>query len=85
MSNDKKARELRKWLRSQDVKWYIHQNEVSPWRVWHFRLDWYQKWQIGKVDAEPKISWQLYRVNGTDLIPVKVPSKCQPVTRVPGL
>ena len=78
---------LRRWLRSKGVKWYLYQPEISPWRVWHFRLGWYEKWQTGKTAERDTAGWQLYRINleDGDATRVRIPLPCDPVTRVPGL
>jgi hypothetical protein len=81
-----KARNLRLWLRKHGVKYYLYQPEISPWRVWHFRLGWYEKWQVGTTAAKDTSGWRLYKAAGPeDWALVKLPAKCQPVTRVPGL
>ncbi len=87
-SNEKPGRALRRWLKSKGIKWYLYQPPISPWRVWHFRMGWYEKWQTGQTAAKDNSGWQLYRVasNGDDWIPVAIPkTQAQPVTRVPGL
>ena len=86
-SNARAGRSLRRWLKSKGVKWYLYQPDISPWRVWHFRLGWYEKWQTGQTADKDTAGWQLYRAtaNGDDWIPVKLPNKMTPVTRVPGL
>jgi hypothetical protein len=81
-----KAKNLRIWLKKRGVKWYLYQPEVSPWRVWHFRLGWYEKWQVGTTAEKDTSGWRLYKYNGgDDWSAVKLPKNCQPVTRVPGL
>ena len=86
-SNTSAGRDLRKWLKSKGIKWYLYQTEIEPWRVWHFRLGWYEKMQLGHVPTEETVGWQLYRetTTGDDWIPVRLPNKLVPVTRVPGL
>lgn len=86
-SNVRAGRELRKWLKAKNVKWYLYQSEISPWRVWHFRLGWYEKMQTGHTSETDSSGWTLYRLaaNGEDWIPVRLPNRFQPVTRVPGL
>jgi hypothetical protein len=86
-SNTSSGRDLRKWLKSKGIKWYLYQTEIEPWRVWHFRLGWYEKMQLGHAPAEETVGWQLYRVNaaGDDWVPVRLSNKLLPVTRIPGL
>jgi hypothetical protein len=77
---------LNRWLYNRRVKYYLAQPPVSPWRVWHFRVPWWQEYRTG-LPVEPIDSdWQLYRVDGPD-VTRRVhlqPSRDWP-TRVPGL
>jgi hypothetical protein len=88
-SSTSAGRNLRRWLKAKDVRWYLYQPDVNPWRVWHFRLGWYQKMQTGEEPARVSSGWILYRLgvrNGEDdWIPVRLPNRFEPVTRVPGL
>jgi hypothetical protein len=91
-SNSRAGRDVRRWLNSKGIKYYLYQPEISPWRVWHFRLGWYEKMQTGHTAEKDNAGWVLYRCapgagkgkDADDWIPVR-PSKFQPVTRVPGL
>jgi hypothetical protein len=88
-SSSSTGRSLRRWLRSKGVRWYFYQPDINPWRVWHFRLGWYQKMQTGKTAKTESPGWTLYRLAGgsreDDWIPVSLPNRFEPVTRVPGL
>jgi len=87
-SNARAGRDLRRWLNSKNVKWYLYQPEISPWRVWHFRLGWYEKMQTGHTADKDTAGWQLYLYTpckDDDWTPIRLPNKFQPVTRVPGL
>jgi hypothetical protein len=76
----------RAWLQSKKppVKYYLHQRPISPWRVWHFRMGWYEKMQTGSTAERDTAGWALYRVDNDRLTQVPL-RKCEPVTRVPGL
>jgi hypothetical protein len=76
---------MRAWLQSKGVKYYLHQRPISPWRVWHFRMGWYEKMQTGSTAEDDKAGWSLYRVDGDRLTQIPLAKKCDPVTRVPGL
>lgn len=76
---------IRAWLQSKRIKYYLHQREISPWRVWHFRMGWYEKMQTGSTAENDTGGWQLYRVDADRLTQIPLPRRCQPVTRVPGL
>ncbi|HEX8524364.1 MAG TPA: hypothetical protein VF669_19065 [Tepidisphaeraceae bacterium] len=60
------AKLLRNWLYTDSdkvrVKWYLYQPPINPWRVWHFRLGWYQKWQTGQTSDTDDSRWHLYKV-----------------------
>jgi hypothetical protein len=106
------GKSLRRWLKARGIKWYLYQPDINPWRVWHFRLGWYQKMQTGQTAEKDTGGWTLYRIAGPgagprnntaaaatapqgaapaggakedDWIPVRLPNRFQPVTRVPGL
>lgn len=76
---------MRAWLQSKGIRYYLHQRVISPWRVWHFRMGWYQKMQTGSTATRDTAGWQLYRVDDDRLTPIPIPRRCEPVTRVPGL
>jgi hypothetical protein len=64
------------WTRSRHIKWYLYQQPISPWRVWHFRLPaGLQKFLSGEEVAPESAGWVLYRyvapVNAT--IPLPMP------------
>lgn len=48
--------------RGAPIKWYLYQPEISPWRVWHFRLGWLQKLHEGKEPEDTGAGWRLYRM-----------------------
>jgi hypothetical protein len=67
VSNIRNSKLLKNWLIADTdgkvkVKYYLWQPPISPWRVWHFRLGWYEKWQIGKTAEKDESRWRLYRV-----------------------
>jgi hypothetical protein len=78
---------LSRWMTRYDIKYYIHQTPVSPWRVWHFRVAWWQVMRTGDVpDKETPSGWELWRVDepGKMTQIELVPSSDWP-KRVPGL
>jgi hypothetical protein len=87
VSNVKNGKLVRNWMRLTGVKWYLYQPPISPWRVWHFRLGWYEKWQTGATAEKDEARWRLYRVDPDDdrLVEVQVPQVEKYPTRVPGL
>ena len=77
-----------RWLRDNKVHWYAFQEEVSPWRVWHFRVP---AWLQAKISREPvkplTQGWLLFRRVEGDWQRVEVP-RIGPgdwPTRVPGM
>ena len=77
----------RAWLLSKQprVRYYLHQRPISPWRVWHYRMGWYEKLQTGSTAEKDTAGWTLYRVDDDRLTQIPLPRRCEPVTRVPGL
>jgi len=72
------------WTRSHHLKFFLYQQPISPWRVWHFRIPAaLQKFLSKEEVAPPSAGWVLYRyvppVNAT--IPLPMPHV---VTVVPG-
>ncbi|MGB7158623.1 MAG: hypothetical protein WBD40_11190 [Tepidisphaeraceae bacterium] len=54
---------LARWLNRNGVEYYLHQNPISPWRVWHFRVpDWWQQSMTGVPVEELEAGWKLYLV-----------------------
>jgi hypothetical protein len=88
-SNVHAGRDIRRWLTSKGVKYYLYQPPISPWRVWHFRVGFWEKMQTGQTAEKDTAGWQLYVYTPDaedDWTPVRVPqNKFQPVTRIPGL
>jgi hypothetical protein len=87
-SDVRAGRDIRRWLNSKGVKYYLYQPEISPWRVWHFRMGSYEKMQTGHTAEKDTAGWQLYVYTPgaeDDWVPIRVPNKFRPVTRVPGL
>lgn len=87
------------WCQHYGVKHYLHQNPISPWRVWHFRVPnaWQERLQGAPVD-KLDMGWALYRVvPSVPAIPGvidEIPPRLEPIdtppsehwpTRVPGL
>jgi len=76
---------LRSWLNNQGIEWYLYQPPVSPWRVGHLRLGWWEQKVTGVAPSEDQAGWRLYRV-GDDKMPEIMPPPVRGwPTRVPGL
>jgi hypothetical protein len=77
---------LGRWLSRNGIDYYIHQAAVSPWRVWHFRVAWWQRVRTGEAPVDPNSGWQLYEVGPRgEMTRIDLePSRNWP-TRVPGL
>ena len=68
------------------VQWYLFQQEISPWRVWHFRIPpRLQEWLTHKPVPPPSQGWTLYRRSGMQWVKVDVPHVANWPRRVPGL
>ena len=67
------------------AKYYLYRPPVSPWRAWHFRVPWLQRW-VTKVDQVPtNAGWEMYRFEKDGLKKVGFPSIEGWPTRVPVL
>ena len=75
------------WARSLDVKYVLYQPEVSPWRLFHFRVPWLQEAMTGEPAIDAGAGWRLYEIPplGDEAIRVRVePTRNWP-THVPGI
>src|SRR4051812_17279764 len=75
------------WARRRHVTWYLYQEPISPWRVWHFRLPgWLQQKLSGEPPAPTSAGWVLYHVDEEGVWqPVEVPPVKGWPKRVPGM
>ena len=79
---------LARWMAARDFEYYVHQEPVNPWRVWHFRVAWWQMLRTGQVPEREVVSgWELYRVDqeAGRMHKVKLDPAPNWPTRVPGL
>jgi hypothetical protein len=56
---------LLNWVRQAHgapIKWYLFEPDVSPWRVWHFRMAWLQQMHEGAPPLDTGAGWRLYRM-----------------------
>ena len=60
--------ELTAWFREKDAKYYVY-NPPSPWRVWHFRIEWVEK-MLSKDQVEDGSYTELYDMRGE--IPLRI-------------
>ncbi|HVT88983.1 MAG TPA: hypothetical protein VHD56_09035 [Tepidisphaeraceae bacterium] len=76
------------WARGLGVKYVLYQTEVSPWRLFHFRVGFLQELMSDQPAVETGAGWRLYYIPGTGDSAKRVmglsPSKDWP-TRVPGM
>ena len=88
-------------LRNRRVVYYVHQEAVNPWRVWHFRLPAWLQSKLTRAEVPPEETggWALYQLVQTPvyrpeswdvrmqhvLIPVNVPRVEGWPRRVPGM
>lgn len=50
------------WARSLGVKYVLYQPEVSPWRVFHFRMGWLQEMMTESPAIDTGAGWRLYEI-----------------------
>ena len=74
------------WARIQGVKYYLFQQPMEPWRVWHFRLSSRLQSELTGLPPEPPtFGWILYSAHDDFQHPVELPQSFEPPRRVPGL
>jgi hypothetical protein len=75
------------WARSINVRYVLYQPEVSPWRVFHFRLGWLQEIMTGQAALDTGAGWRLYEIPavGEEALRVSLDPADQLPTRVPRL
>jgi hypothetical protein len=85
--NDK----LTQWAMAANARFYLYRPPTSPWRVWHFRLPWWQR-MVTRQDDIPENPffelWKLIAGDGTSSPGwerVDLPTAAAGPTRVPGL
>jgi hypothetical protein len=77
---------LARFLYRSGYRYYVHQTPVSPWRVWHFRMGWWQRMRTGQEPMQLDSGWELYRIDGLGEMPlVELPRTANWPVRVPGL
>jgi hypothetical protein len=63
------------WMRNHHLRWYLYQQPISPWRVWHFRIPaWLQQALSREEVGPPSAGWVLYhRIIITADVPLPLP------------
>jgi hypothetical protein len=85
LPNDREFR--RNFVAKGQVRYYLEQPPVSPWRLQHFRVPWLQKLVTHQPPEIPPggDGWRLYVCDGASSpIQVPLPDKITYPTRVPG-
>jgi hypothetical protein len=63
------------WARSKKIRWYLYQQPISPWRVWHFRLPASVQKALSREEVgPPSAGWVLYRYNAPVNVVMPVPT-----------
>jgi hypothetical protein len=77
------------WARSLDpqIRYVLYQPDVSPWRIFHFRMGWLQQLQTGLPPEDSGAGWRLYYIppDGDEAQRVSLTPQGDWPTRVPGL
>jgi hypothetical protein len=75
-------------MRRLNVKYFLYQPDVSPWRLFHFRVSWLQELMTDQPATDTSAGWRLYRIppeeGDADRVRDLPQIKNWP-TRVPGL
>jgi hypothetical protein len=75
------------WARDLGVKYLLYEPEVSPWRVFHFRMGWLQELLTHQPAIDTGAGWRLYRIPpiGDEAIRISLEAGEDWPTRVPGI
>ncbi|HEY1628518.1 MAG TPA: hypothetical protein VGF52_01595, partial [Tepidisphaeraceae bacterium] len=75
------------WARVIGIKYLLYQPEVSPWRVFHFRMGWLQELMTHEPAVDTGAGWRLYHIppQGSEAIREPLEPRDNWPTRVPGL
>ncbi|HMB95546.1 MAG TPA: hypothetical protein VKK61_05865, partial [Tepidisphaeraceae bacterium] len=75
------------WARALGIKYALYQPDVSPWRVFHFRMGWLQKMMTHEDPIDTGAGWRLYQIppDGDEAIRVSLDPYTHWPTRVPGM
>jgi hypothetical protein len=86
-SDPRTNRKFLKWARNLGLKYYLYQPEVSPWRLFHFRVPWLQEIMADKPAINVGAGWRLYEIppEGDEARRITVEPAPHWPTRVPGL
>ena len=50
------------WMKKRGVSYLLLRLPTSPWRLWHFRVPWLQRWVTGQKDIPHNPYWVFYRM-----------------------
>jgi hypothetical protein len=64
--------QLAAWAQEHGVRYLLYRPPVSPWRLWHFRAGWLQKWVTGETVVPNNPSWELFELTDDKLAKVVV-------------
>jgi hypothetical protein len=85
----RRNRDFLAWARSIKVKYVLYQPDVSPWRVFHFRMGWLQKYMTGEPYEETTAGWRMYEIppegDAARTVVLDTAASRHWPTRVPGL
>lgn len=54
-------RAFQRWADRHQIMHYLYQPDVSPWRVFHFRMPWLQEMKTGRPAEDAGAGWRLYQ------------------------
>ncbi|MEL7237477.1 MAG: hypothetical protein AAGK78_01340, partial [Planctomycetota bacterium] len=79
---------FRPWAAGKGFRWYLYQQPVRPWRLWHFEVPaWLQNAVARDDDDAPARTngWKLWSSDDGFEVPIELPDRRARITRVPGL
>lgn len=75
------------WARQLNIKYVLFQPQVSPWRVFHFRMGWLQQRMTKEEVVDTGAGWRLYEIpaEGDTAKRISIPAAQGWPTSMPGL
>jgi len=67
------------------VRYYLFRPPISPWRAWHFRVPWLQRWVTHQQEIPENPGWELYQFKDGNFIRIAIPDARGWLLRVPGM
>lgn len=67
------------------IRYYVYRPPISPWRAWHFRVPWLQRFATRQTDIPTNPGWELYEFDDSRFTRIPIPDARDWLVRVPGM